>query len=81
MICPLYEAEDDFAWMYRGMEHSGSAARMRRASKKKKEREKQMAKPSTPLFFGPGEPRIEPKIGKGKMEPPEPPPMPKSVQV
>ena len=75
MICPLYEGEDDFAWMYRGMEGTERMRKNTRA-RRQRERERQAPKPATPLIFGPGEPR-EPTT-KGV---PKPPPMPKSVQV
>lgn len=71
MICPLYETEDDFAWMYKGV--GGESRKKAFKTKKAKTLLKEVESP----LLGPAHPAKTPQRKKGI---PEPPPMPKSVQ-
>ena len=89
MICPLYEELDDFAWMFRGIEHLGvegaeikrNIARRRKEMSAKEKKEGQVRQERRNWPEGPGEPAARKgKKVKGHLIP-DPPPMPKDVQV
>ena len=76
MICPLYEEEDDFAWMLKGLGK-------KQKKKKGKDEEENRLRSRDSRFSGPGEMASRQLVASktGKRPVPKPPPMPQSVQV
>ena len=81
MICPLYEEEDDFAWMRKGLENRRKAALEAKKQKTSEAKKARDENDCDSLLVGPGEAAFREVKKMGRSLVPTPPPMPKTVQV